>query len=273
MIWVNGQRVPINNFPDGTPRLNVSLKGTEGYNEIIWRYEGEFECMSIWCITKHIRSLQPWKMLQLYLPYVPNARMDRVKNDDEVFTLKWFADFINSLKFEYVTILDPHSNVTSALIDRVKIENPIDHIQIVLNSIENAGYTPILYFPDAGAMKRYEGMLTEYPFLYGEKKRDWETGKILGLNLKGDVQRIEEIENPVFLMIDDICSHGGTFYYSAKALKEAFPNSYINSWATHTENDFPTLQKAFDEGLILHHFTTNSLYSHTHDKIKVFFIC
>ena len=50
MIWVNGQRVPINNFPDGTPRLNVSLKGTEGYNEIIWRYEGEFECMSIWCI-------------------------------------------------------------------------------------------------------------------------------------------------------------------------------------------------------------------------------
>ena len=74
-------------------------------------------------------------------------------------------------------------------------------------------------------------------------------------------------------MIDDICSYGGTFYYSAKALKEAFPNSYVNSWATHTENDFPTLQKAFDEELILHHFTTNSLYSHTHDKIKTFSIC
>ena len=47
MIWVNGQRVQINNFPDGTPRLNVSLEGDVCYNEIIWRYEGEFECMSI----------------------------------------------------------------------------------------------------------------------------------------------------------------------------------------------------------------------------------
>ena len=128
---------------------------------------------------------------------------------------------------------------------------------------------PILYFPDAGAMKRYEGMLTEYPFLYGEKKRNWETGEILGLDLKGDTQRIKEIANPVFLMIDDICSYGGTFYYSAKALKEAFPNSYVNSWATHTENDFPTLQKAFDEGLIESHFTTDSLYRSQNDKIKV----
>ena len=30
---------------------------------------------------------------------IPNARMDRVKKADEVFTLKWFADFINALHF------------------------------------------------------------------------------------------------------------------------------------------------------------------------------
>ena len=273
MITLNGQEIKIERFPDGTQRLNVHPPKSLINNHIVWRYESEIEYMTVWYVVKHLKENNPLRVIYLTLPYVPNARMDRTKHEDEVFTLKWFAEFINSLNFSRVNVLDPHSNITTALINKVKADNPIDHIQVVLNSIENAGYTPILYFPDAGAMKRYEGMLTEYPFLYGEKKRNWETGEILGLDLKGDTQRIEEIENPTFLMIDDICSYGGTFYYSAKALKEAFPNSYVNSWATHTENDFPTLQKAFDEGLILHHFTTNSLYSRTHDKIKTFSIC
>jgi len=71
-------------------------------------------------------------------------------------------------------------------------------------------------------------------------------------------------------MIDDICSYGGTFYHSAKELKKAFPNTDIYSYSTHTENYFPTLQKAFDEGLIEKHFTTNSLYKIENNKIHVF---
>ena len=271
MIIFNGQEIKIERFPDGTQRLNVHPPKSLINNHIVWRYESEIEYMTLWYVVKHLKENNPLRVMHLTLPYVPNARMDRTKHEDEVFTLKWFADFINSLGFTTVTVLDPHSNVTTALINRVFVENPIDHIKEILDMFKD--FNPILYFPDAGAMKRYEGMLNEYPYLYGEKKRCWETGEILGLDLKGDVKRIEEIENPIFLMVDDICSYGGTFYYSAKALKEAFPTSKVYSWTTHTENKFPTLQKAFDEGLILHHFTTNSLYSHTHDKIKTFSIC
>jgi ribose-phosphate pyrophosphokinase len=268
MILFNNIEIPIHTFPDNTQRLNLDVLGAKhALNQITWKYEGEFECMTLWYLVKHIKNCLPTRTLDLYLPYVPNARMDRVKHLDEVFTLKWFADFINSLGFTTVTVLDPHSNVTTALINRVFVENPIDHIEEILDMFKD--FNPILYFPDAGAMKRYEGMLNEYPYLYGEKKRCWETGEILGLDLKGDVKRIEGIENPVFLMVDDICSYGGTFYYSAKALKEAFPTSKIYSWTTHTENKFPTLQKAFDEGLIESHFTTDSLYRSQNDKIKV----
>jgi ribose-phosphate pyrophosphokinase len=268
MILFNNIEIPIHTFPDNTQRLNLDvLDAKHALNQITWKYEGEFECMTLWYLVKHIKNYLPTRTLDLYLPYVPNARMDRVKHLDEVFTLKWFADFINSLGFTTVTVLDPHSNVTTALINRVFVENPIDHIEEILNMFKD--FNPILYFPDAGAMKRYEGMLNEYPYLYGEKKRCWETGEILGLDLKGDVKRIEGIENPVFLMVDDICSYGGTFYYSAKALKEAFPTSKVYSWTTHTENKFPTLQKAFDEGLIESHFTTDSLYRSQNDKIKV----
>jgi ribose-phosphate pyrophosphokinase len=267
MILLNGQEIKIERFPDGTQRLNVRSSKSFVSNNITWRYESEIECMTLWFVVKHLRNNNPLRIITLTLPYVPNARMDRINHNEEVFTLKWFAEFINSLNFNKVIVLDPHSNVTTALIDKIKVENPIDHIKEILDMFKD--FNPVLYFPDAGAMKRYEGMLNEYPYLYGEKKRCWETGEILGLDLKGDVKRIEEIENPIFLMVDDICSYGGTFYYSAKALKEAFPTSKIYSWTTHTENKFPTLQKAFDEGLIESHFTTDSLYRSQNDKIKV----
>lgn len=256
------------NFPDGTFGINLwddFLDKTNRTIEFTW---GNFqELFELAFIKNHYNNYNI--NCKLNIKYFPFSRMDRIKESAEVFTLKHFAKFINSLNFTKVTILDPHSNVTPALINNVEIQHPTKNIQIVLNTIENSGHTPILYFPDAGAMKRYEGMLNEYPYLYGEKKRSWETGEILGLDLKGDTKRIEEIENPIFLMVDDICSYGGTFYYSAKALKEAFPTSKVYSWTTHTENKFPTLQKAFDEGLIESHFTTDSLYRSQNDKIKV----
>ncbi len=54
--------------------------------------------------------------------------MDRVKNSDEVFTLKYFAEFINDLKFDTVEVGDPHSNVSTMLIDNISIIEPTDDI-------------------------------------------------------------------------------------------------------------------------------------------------
>lgn len=271
MFLLNEKPIKIDRFPDGTQKIDLPLVTQSTFtSKITWRYENETEYITLWYLVKHIREKFPKTDLTLFLPYIPNARFDRTYADTEVFTLKWFAEFINSLQFTSVVVLDPHSDVSTALINHVRVKTPLNWVKIVINSIENAGYEPVLYFPDAGALKRYKYLIGEYPFLYGEKSRDWKTGKILGLNFHGQAEAIEVLQKPVFLMIDDICSHGGTFYYSAKALKEAFPTCYINSWATHTEHEFPTLQKAFDEGLILNHFTTNSFYCHTHDKIKTF---
>ena len=51
--------------------------------------------------------------------------------------------------------------------------------------------------------------------IHGDKKRDWATGKILGLDVTGYPPKGGKV-----LMIDDICSYGGTMFYSAKKLKE-----------------------------------------------------
>ena len=46
------------------------------------------------------------------MPYIPNARKDRAHREKDVFTLKYFANIINSLNFDNVYVLNPHSNVS-----------------------------------------------------------------------------------------------------------------------------------------------------------------
>jgi len=73
-----------------------------------------------------------------------------------------FCDFINYLDFDSVEIFDPHSDVATALIKNVRVISPGKMIADVLDDIELASETPvysgttIIYFPDAGAMKRYK---------------------------------------------------------------------------------------------------------------------
>ena len=69
------------------------------------------------------------------------------------------------------------------------------------------------------------------------------------------------------LIIDDICSKGGTFYHSAKKLKElGAKNIYL--YISHCENTI--LQgDLLTSGLIERVFTTDSIFTKSHEKIEV----
>lgn len=203
----------------------------------------------------------------LRMPYIPNARMDRIKNEDEVFTLKYFCEFINSLNFTSVFVLDAHSDVSAALLNRCVNDNPKAYIQ---KAIEEISGDIILYFPDAGAAKRYADLFPELMYCYGEKKRDWKTGKIQGLEIR---KNGIELSSKTILMIDDIISYGGSLYYSANALYEE-GGSKIYAYATHTEDSIldkekGTFIKSLENHRVERLFTTNSLFHGNHDKITV----
>ena len=104
---------------------------------------------------------------------------------------------------------------------------------------------------------------TEYAF--GIKRRNWETGKIEGLDVAGCV---DKIKGSNILIVDDICSRGGTFYHSAKKLKELGANK-IYLYVTHCEN---TILEGdlLNSGLIERVFTTNSIFTKKHEKVEVF---
>ena len=307
MLKVNGIKINVEFFPDGTQRImnfpdDLVVSNPEWETpsfEITWLYENDGEMFTLHCIVEHLRKTQVYShntIINLVMPYVPNARMDRVHSNNEVFTLKYFANFINGLNFNKVGIFDPHSNVTTALIDRVtvidallyyckkicfgSIADDIDKESFNKNEKNTFKWGDIaIYFPDESAYKRYKKYFSNgitHNMFYGKKVRDWKTGQILGLEVynENDEKISEkEIKGRVFLMVDDIVSYGGSMAYGADKLKE-LGAAHIYAYASHVENSVldqekGTLLKRIDCGTVDKLFTTNSIFNGKHNNIEI----
>lgn len=274
MIWVNGKEIKQEHFSAG--ELKIKLFGNSRSRvDLIWHYENDAEFFTVACIREYYATQE----CILYLPYLCHARQDRVKNPEDVFTLKTFAHLINSLNFERVYVWDAHSNVGPALIDRcvnVSAQNYIEEaIKQLKWSLENEfcpgdGTTVVnpkitLFFPDEGAQKRYGDMFPDYKQAFGIKNRNWETGKIVNYMIVGE----ENIKDNHILIIDDICSYGNTFVKAAEALHEAGAET-ISLYITHCEEAIGK-GDVFKCNLIEDVFTTNSLVrsEETNSKLTI----
>lgn len=265
MLKINGEEVKINRFPDGT--LLMKQRKHYGSVTITWLFESNEELVALIFLVGHLRE-KGVEWIFLEMPYIPNARQDRVQELEDVFTLKYFANTINMLNFDGVMVADPHSYTSCALINKVQT---IDVGEIIIGAISKNEhmYEELsednlrMFFPDEGSMKRYSKMF-EIPYTYGLKVRDWKSGKIQGLNVIGEEA---DIKGRTILIVDDICSKGGTFYHSAKKLKELGAGK-IYLYVTHCENTILN-GKLIDSGLIEKVFTTNSIFTKKHDKIDV----
>lgn len=275
MISIGGVAVIPKSFPDGTQKIDFSLGVIS--QEIIenktvyitWLYESDQELFSLLCISKNIKEHFPWLQQALVMPYIPNARFDRVKEPDECFTLKYFAEIINSLGFVRVIVTDPHSDVSTALIDHVEVIRGASYITQTCCKVLKAESSRnlVIYFPDSGSLKRYSEFVSDdYPIVYGIKNRDWKTGEILGIEIHGDTDKLDE--NTAILMIDDICSKGGTFYYGSKELnKYGCKDMYL--YVTHCENTILDGELLKEDSLFKKVFTTRSIFTKEHEKVEV----
>lgn len=247
-------------FPDGTLHIkadkNYFAKRTVVYE---WNYESDAELFTLICLRRHFNAAQHI----LRMPYCPHARMDRVKNDSDVFTLKYFCEAINAIDFDEVQIFDVHSNVAAALLHHCKNIIPAPQIMSAIDKSQAA----VCFYPDEGAMKRYSDMVTG-PYAFGIKRRRWDDGVILGL----DIVNAEAVKDKDVIIVDDICSRGGTFYHSAKALKEAgAKNIYL--YVSHLEKtvlEGELWKEMKEEGLIKHIYTADPLFNvSNYDEITV----
>lgn len=267
MITVNSKLVKVGHFPDGTQCIEFpsGVLSLSDPNHIAWYYDSDEELFTLASTVNWIHSTVGKKnILMLNLPYVPNARMDRIKNMNENFSLKVFADFINSFGFDRVFVFNVHSNVSEALINNVMVSQPdIDILRIF-----ERGYKPdVIFFPDEGACKRYSDLRiikeSGLPITFGIKKRDWKTGKILGLDVITDT----DLTGKKVLIIDDICSAGGTFKFSAMKLKEMGASDVV-LYVSHCEDNIQN-GDLLKTDLVSKIYTTDSILHITDPKIEI----
>ena len=260
MIWVNGKEIAQEHFSAGELKIKLFPSSREVV-DVVWHYENDAELFTIGSIREYYMS----RPCRLYIPYLPHARMDRVKNVEDVFTLKAFARYINALNFSTVYVWDAHSNVGPALIDRCVDVSAQNYIEEAIKKLSYAKGNLCLFFPDEGAQKRYGTMFLDYPQAFGIKKRNWETGKIEGYMIVGE----EVIKNKEVLIIDDICSYGNTFIKAAEALDKAGASG-VNLYITHCE-DAISKGDVFKCAIIDNIFTTNSLVrsEETNSKLTI----
>lgn len=218
MIYLNGHKIEFSAFPNGETKINEDqIKSYLNYHEdkVVFKYENDSDLIKLMLFKKYLDDRKA-RNTTLTISYMPYSRMDRTQGDS-AFTLKFVCDFINNLMFECVRVVEPHSDVTMALLDRSESVFPtIDLLDKVLTKIQFDKKEDYLFYPDAGAQKRYHA-LKGFKNAVGYKKRDFETGKINELQIIGDVEDLKERK---VLILDDLCSYGGTFELSASKLKE-----------------------------------------------------
>ena len=264
MIKVNDTEIKVGHFPDGTQSIEFSdAQPYYSTNEVEWFYDSDEEVFTLMCVVDMIRRISKNSRIDLWIPYLPNARMDRIKEEKQNFSLKVFANFINSLNFDRVMTYNVHSNVSEALIDKVINIDPIFDVDTVISD-----YKPdVIYFPDEGACKRYVDLdsvkKSGLPVIFGIKKRDFATGKILGLDVVSDT----DLTGKKVLIVDDICSAGGTFKFSAMKLKE-LGASDVALYISHCEDNIQN-GDLLKTDLVSKIYTTDSILHISDPKIQI----
>jgi len=177
------------------------------------------DLMLLFLATDAVRRTGTVEKIEVFFPYLPYARQDRVMDGVEPFSLKVFAKLINSQNYDKVSFLDAHSDVATALIEN---SESLSNKALVANTLEQRTYGRpyVICTPDAGAAKKIYKLLQKLSYdgdlIIGNKHRNLANGKIEGFSIDA-----KDLKGKDVYIIDDICSRGGTFVGIAKQLKAA----------------------------------------------------
>jgi ribose-phosphate pyrophosphokinase len=233
-------------FSGGEESVKVHSSGCRG-ESIQAKIKSSRDLMVLLLLTDALRR-EGCTQISLRLDYVPYARQDRVCNKGESFSLKVFCDLINLQGYDKVYIADPHSDVTTALLDNVIIIKE----QYNTCSLIEETYDAVIS-PDGGAMKKAfkVAQTLDTELIIAGKVRDVSTGDIVKTEVYAD-----SVPEKV-LITDDICDGGRTFIELAKVLR-AKGAKVIHLYVTHG-----IFSKGFEvfDGLIDKIYTTDSFYS------------
>lgn len=202
-------------FSGGEPHIKIVPDFDTNRKVTITHRLNSFNDLGLLCITVDALRRMDVKIIDLFIPYFPAARQDRVMIPGEPLSVKVYADIINALQLSKVYVFDAHSEVTPALLNNSTV---IPNYTFIKTILENIGNNVKLISPDGGALKK---IYKVSEFLGGlevvecSKSRDVKTGKLSGFKVYED-----DLQGMDCLIVDDICDGGGTFVGLAEELKK-----------------------------------------------------
>lgn len=255
LILLNGQLLEVDYFKNGElrvePKILSNLTTMKEVAQLITiRFETNEDLIVLMMLSAWLEE-EGYLKRELFFPYMPYSRMDR-KVGRHLFSLHYISSFINTMAFEKIYVLEAHSKVTLELLNNVisltYVQELVNKAMVHMNFDEKQD---VIVFPDKGAKERYRGAFpSHYRILYGEKRRDFDTGEIIDLTVEGDGQHIRKV-----LSVDDLVSRGTTFLQLAKACQKLGVTD-ISLAVTHTENNL--FSGDFFES-ITHLYTTDAM--------------
>ncbi len=202
-------------FPGGEPHIKILSQNLANKHLTISIRINQFADLGRLMVAVDALKRMDIRSFDLFLPYFPGARQDRVMVPGEPLTAKVYTSLINQLGAHQVTLYDPHSEVVPALLDRCQV---LDNGEFVKQCLAEIGQPVKLVAPDGGALKkvyRLSQQLNGLPIVQCSKRRDVWTGALSGFDVHA-----KDLQGQACLVVDDICDGGGTFVGLAEKLKE-----------------------------------------------------
>jgi ribose-phosphate pyrophosphokinase len=245
-------------FSGGEPHIKIQSGFDVSQKVTVTHRVNSFNDLGLVCVTIDALKRMGVKVIDLFIPYFPAARQDRVMIPGEPLSVKVYADIINGLGLNKVMVFDAHSEVTPALVNNCEVISNYTFIEKVLKEIGNEAK---LISPDGGALKK---IYKVSEFLGGvevvecSKSRDVKTGKLSGFKVYAD-----DLEGMDCLIVDDICDGGGTFIGLAEELKKK------NAGKLYLAVSHGIFNKGFDSLTVFDKiFTTNSFKDFNNEFVK-----
>ena len=256
MVKLNGKQIVTERFPNN----ETKVKDFEEYikkeeNILEFKYITDADLVTLMFVKQRIDEVKV--PCTLFIWYMPYSRMDR-KIEGDLFTLKYTCDFINWLKFTKVVVMEPHSAKTIKMLEKVQ---PIYPVKDWVKAEKLSNQVQVV-FPDKGAAARYANSSYKNVCIM-EKKRNPITGVIENMCIKeGTV-----IPGSKCIIIDDLCSKGGTFAWAGSILKDEGASEVVLVVSHCEETIFEgTLLK--ENSPISMVYTSTSIMDKKHPKIK-----
>ncbi len=237
-------------FSGGEPHLKIKTDLTTVDLVKITHRVNSFHEMGLLLLAIDAIKRAGVSKVEVFIPYFPAARQDRVMIAGEPLSVKVYADLLNLQNVQKVTVFDAHSEVTPAVLDHCKALDNHSFIAQVLAELDCP--TIKLISPDGGALKKIykvSSYLGGMEVVECSKVRDVKTGKLSGFKVYADA-----LNGADCLIVDDICDGGGTFMGLATTLKNKGAGKlYLAVSHGIFSKGFDALTEHFDQI-----FTTNS---------------